>query len=213
MIHGVARAVRNGELISGDSFTFNENLPHQVIMSLSDGMGSGPAASADSSRVIELTEQLLETGFSARAALKLVNTVLLLAGMEQNPATLDLCCIDLCTGVLESMKLGAVGTFIMGREGVELLESGNVPMGIMNTVEPILLSRKLWDNDRIIMVSDGILEALPGEDKEQTFCEFLNGLDVQNPQDMADEILQFALSFCSVPADDMTVLVGGVFGK
>ncbi len=111
------------------------------------------------------------------------------------------------------MKLGAVGTFIMGREGVELLESGNVPMGIMNTVEPILLSRKLWDNDRIIMVSDGILEALPGEDKEQTFCEFLNGLDVQNPQDMADEILQFALSFCSVPADDMTVLVGGVFGK
>lgn len=213
MIHGVARAVRNGELISGDSFTFNENLPHQVIMSLSDGMGSGPAASADSSRVIELTEQLLETGFSARAALKLVNTVLLLAGMEQNPATLDLCCIDLCTGVLESMKLGAVGTFIMGREGVELLESGNVPMGIMNTVEPILLSRKLWDNDRIIMVSDGILEALPGEDKEQTFCEFLNGLDVQKPQDMADEILQFALSFCSVPADDMTVLVGGVFGK
>ena len=65
-------------------------------------------------------------------------------------------------------------------------------MGIDEYGGAILLSRKLWDNDRIIMVSDGILEALPGEDKEQTFCEFLNGLDVQNPQDMADEILQFA---------------------
>lgn len=213
MIYGVARAARGGEVISGDSFTFSEGLFHQVIMSLSDGMGSGPAASSDSSRVIELTEQLLETGFSARAALKLVNTVLLVAGMEQNPATLDLCCIDLCTGVLESMKLGAVGTFIIGREGVDLLESGSVPMGIVNPVEPVLLSRKLWDNDRIIMVSDGILEALPGEDKEQTFCEYLDSLEIGSPQEMADEILQFAVSFSETPADDMTVLVGGVFEK
>ncbi len=45
-------------------------------MSLSDGMGSGPLANEDSSKVVELTQQLLETGFSARSALKLVNTVL-----------------------------------------------------------------------------------------------------------------------------------------
>ena len=59
-------------------------------MSLSDGMGSGPLANEDSGKVVELTQRLLETGFSARSALKLVNTVLLLAGTEQNPATLDL---------------------------------------------------------------------------------------------------------------------------
>ncbi|MBS6518599.1 MAG: SpoIIE family protein phosphatase [Clostridium sp.] len=213
MIHGVSRAVRGGETVSGDSFTFSEGLPHQVIMSLSDGMGSGAAALADSARVVELTEQLLETGFSARAALKLVNTVLLLAGMEQNPATLDLCCVDLCTGVLESMKLGAVGTFFIGRQGIEMIESGSVPMGVMNPVEPALVSRKLWDNDRIIMVSDGVLEALPGEEKEETFRQYLEELDPGNPQDMADEILSFALSFAEKPADDMTVLVGGIFEK
>lgn len=81
-----------------DNFTIHEGLPRQVIMSLSDGMGSGPLANEDSSKVVELTQQLLETGFSARSALKLVNTVLLLAGTEQNPATLDLCCVDLYTG-------------------------------------------------------------------------------------------------------------------
>ena len=86
----------------------------QVIMSLSDGMGSGRSASEDSEKVIELTQRLLETGFSARSALKLVNTVLLLAGTEQNPATIDLCCIDLGTGVLEAMKLGAVPTLFWG---------------------------------------------------------------------------------------------------
>lgn len=213
MLHGVARATRDGEWISGDNFTFNDNLPRQVILSLADGMGSGPLAYEDSSKVIELTEQLLETGFSARAALKLVNTVLLLAGTEQNPTTLDLCCVDLYTGVLEAMKLGAVATFIVGRDGVELLEAGEVPMGIVNTVEPVLLSRKLWDNDRIVMVSDGILEALPGEDKEQTLREYLEGAEIRNPQEMADELMEFACSFESGAGDDMTVLVGGIFER
>lgn len=213
MLHGVARATRDGEWISGDNFTFNDNLPRQVILSLADGMGSGPLAYEDSSKVIELTEQLLETGFSARAALKLVNTVLLLAGTEQNPTTLDLCCVDLYTGVLEAMKLGAVATFIVGRDGVELLEAGEVPMGIVNTVEPVLLSRKLWDNDRIVMVSDGILEALPGEDKEQTLREYLEGAEIKNPQEMADELMEFVCSFESGAGDDMTVLVGGIFER
>lgn len=211
MLYGVAREAREGEQISGDNFTFSDKLPRQVILSLADGMGSGPAANEESSRVIELTEQLLETGFSARAALKLVNTVLLLAGAEQNPTTLDLCCIDLYTGVLEVMKLGAVATFVMGRDGVDLLEAGELPMGVAGTVEPILLSKKLWDNDRIVMVSDGVLEALPGENKEETLREYLEGAQVKNPQEMADELMEFACSFDHGVPDDMTVLIGGIF--
>lgn len=215
MLFGAARQARLGEMVSGDNYTFREGegLYRQVIMSLSDGMGSGPLASEDSSKVIELTEQLLETGFSARSALKLVNTVLLLAGTEQNPATLDLCCVDLTSGVLEAMKLGAVPTFILGKDGTELLEAGSLPMGVTKTVEPALLSRKLWDNDRIIMVSDGVLEALPGEKKEETMQEFLNGMGPGSPQEMAERILQFVLSLGGAPEDDMTVLVGGIFER
>lgn len=213
MLCGVARAARAGETVSGDSYTFQEGLPCQVIMSLSDGMGSGRTACEDSSKVIELTEQLLETGFSARSALKLVNTVLLLAGAEQNPATLDLCCIDLGAGVLEAMKLGAPPTFILGRDGAEILEAGDVPMGVVRTVEPVLLSRKLWDNERIIMISDGILEAMPGENKEEAFQTFLEGMEGGNPQEMADGILGFAASLREEAADDMTVLVGGIFER
>ena len=58
-------------------------------------MGSGQAASEDSEKVMELTEQLLGTGFSARSALKLVNTVLLLTGQNDRPATLDLSLIHI----------------------------------------------------------------------------------------------------------------------
>lgn len=49
--------------VSGDSYTFKSGLPGQAILSLSDGMGSGQAASEDSEKVMELTEQLLGTAF------------------------------------------------------------------------------------------------------------------------------------------------------
>ena len=80
-------------------------------------------------------------------------------------------------------------------------------MGVTETVEPVLLSRKLWDNDRIIMVSDGVLESLPGEKKEEAMRELLDGMGAGNPQEMAERILQFALSVSGAPEDDMTVLV------
>lgn len=214
MLYGMAYSPKAGEPVSGDTCTVQAGLPGQIIMGLSDGMGSGRTASEDSEKVIELTQRLLETGFSARSALKLVNTVLLLAGTEQNPATIDLCCIDLGSGVLEAMKLGAVPTFILGREGVELLEAGGVPMGILQNAEPVLMSRKMWDGERIIMISDGILEAMPGERKEEAFMEFVGSLPQRNPQEMADRILEFASELSKgSTADDCTVLVGTILER
>lgn len=125
MMYGVARMSKNGTGISGDNYTYSGSLPGQVIMSLSDGMGSGAAADQESRKVIELLQQLLETGFSARSALKMVNTILMLTGTEQHPATLDLCCVDLCSGVLEAMKMGAVATFVLSNGQAEILDAGN----------------------------------------------------------------------------------------
>lgn len=213
MLYGVAQRTGDGSEVSGDSYTYSANTPGQVMMSLSDGMGSGPQAERESRRVVELTQQLLEAGFSARAALKMVNTILLLTGNEPHPATLDLCCVDLYTGVLEAMKLGAVATFILGTEGVSLLEAGEVPAGVLSPVEPLLLSRKLWDGDKIVMVTDGVVDACPGEDKEGALCEFLESLSGKNVQAMAEQILDFANGAGEETRDDMTVLVAGVWKR
>ena len=140
LLFGAARTPKEGEEVSGDNYMFRNTLPGQVALSLSDGMGSGPAAGADSGRVMELAEQLLDTGFSARSTLKLINTVLLLSGMGDRPATLDLGLVNLYTGVLEMMKLGAAASFLLPdrRSGgeAEILESETVPAGVLNPVEP-----------------------------------------------------------------------------
>ncbi len=74
----------------------------------------------------------------------MVNTVLMLVGAEQHPATLDLCCVDLHTGVLEAMKLGAVATFVLSGNGVEVLEAGEVPAGVIGSVEWRYIACRRW---------------------------------------------------------------------
>jgi stage II sporulation protein E len=213
LLFGAARVPRCGGTCSGDNYAVCENRGSRVIMSLSDGMGSGETASRESSRVVELTEQLLEAGFPPRPALKMVNTVLFLAGEELHPATLDVSCIDLYTAELEVMKLGAVPTFVMGREGVEILEAGQVPLGVFHNAEPVILSRKLCAGDRIVMMTDGVLDALGGEEKEQVMKRFLEGMDGVSPQELAERILDFAVSAIPAPRDDMSVLTAGIWKR
>ncbi|WP_101876566.1 SpoIIE family protein phosphatase [Lachnoclostridium edouardi] len=213
LAYGAACAVKEGEEVSGDNYSFASHIPGQVMISLSDGMGSGVHACQDSQKVVELTQQLLEAGFSARAALKMVNTVLLLTGAEEHPATLDLACVDLHSGVLEMMKLGAAATFVISQDGVEAIEAGEVPAGIISPVEPVLLSKKLWDENWIVMVSDGVLDGLPGEDKEGILKEYLSDMEETTPQELAEEILEFVISYSDGVRDDMTVLTARVWKR
>ena len=50
-------------------------------------------------------------------------------------------------------------------------------------------------------------------EKEAAFTDFLAGLPAAGPQETAEMIMAFALSFDGEPRDDMTVLVGGIYGR
>ena len=63
------------------------------------------------------------------------------------------------------------------------------------------------------MISDGILEALPGDDKELVLKEYMEALVYRNPQDLAERILEFAMSFSEENRDDMTVLAASVWQR
>lgn len=62
------------------------------------------------------------------------------------------------------------------------------------------------------MVSDGILENLPVQDKEQKLVDIINDITIRQPEAIANEILRQALSLNeNIAKDDMTVIVAGVF--
>lgn len=188
----------------GDATAYLESDKGVAMMAISDGMGMGERASAESSAAMELLEQFSEAGFPKETAVKLINSALLLRRAEENYATLDICSIDLYDGYAEFIKLGAVASFICRGERVISVYTHSLPAGILQQVQVQKNDMRLKDGDMILLLTDGITDAFGGEQKTATWLEeiFLPQT-FTNPQNAADFILQQAKK--AGGTDDMTV--------
>lgn len=211
MLHGVARCVKGEESVSGDSFSYMELPGGKVLLSLCDGMGSGQNAFFESSKAIELAEQLICAGFQPRTVVRLVNQALVMQD-AYHPLTMDVAVADLYSGLCDFTKSGAAVTLIRRAEEIELLQSESLPIGILKETQPAESMYRLKDGDLIIMMTDGVLEAMPGMDKEGAMKEFCMGLSGKNPKELARRVLDYALEQGEA-RDDMTVLVAGMWKK
>ena len=214
VLHGCVKKVKDKERVSGDNFIVSQLENGQFFIGLSDGMGSGLGANHDSAMVMELLGQMLECGFATEAALKLINSCLLVNPQVQGPTTLDMGVIDLYSGMCDFVKLGAASTFIKRGNWVEVMKSTSMPMGVLGQVDLDSASKKLYDGDYVIMVSDGIVEALEASNKEYAMSSIIQDIQLKNPKEMARAILKKAMEHVdNVPVDDMTVLVTGIWNK
>lgn len=214
MLNGVARATRDGEMISGDNFTFLTKDNGQVIMSLCDGMGSGIGASKESETVIELLEQFLDAGFGMETAVRMINSVMVLREDESIFSTIDLCAVDLYTGMCELLKIGASTTFIRHGDQIEAIRSTSLPVGVMQNVDYEHTQKRLYDGDFIVMVSDGVLDAMPVRRAEEIIGEWILQSQTMNAKEMAEGLLDAILrQRCRRAEDDMTILIGSVWKK
>lgn len=213
LLSGVARECKKEEELSGDNFSCHDLPGGKTMLCLSDGMGSGRQAFLESQLAMEMLEELLDAGFMPERAIYMVNS-LLVVQEEQNPTTLDLAWIDLYTGHARFYKQGAVGTFVRRGHQVLQIQPGALPMGVECAAAPACAQLRLEHGDMIVMVTDGILDALEGEDKEAVFCEYLAGTTKNNARELADEILQMARETQTDGAlDDRTVLTAGIWKK
>ena len=209
ILTGMAKATRENEIVSGDTCSFIEQGNGNLIMALSDGMGSGEKAMADSELVIDLLERFSEAGFSKETAAEMINGVLVARTEEENMSTLDVCDINLYTGNCELLKIGSASTYIKHGEMIERVEADSLPLGIFHKIDVSGQKRQLVDGDYIIMVSDGVVD---GVDNEEIFEQVLAQIKLQSPQEMANYILQFVLhKTMGRVQDDMTVLVLGLW--
>jgi len=211
-LQGVAKIGKGCEKISGDNFSMLELPGGKQGAILSDGMGAGQLACRESTMVVEVLEDLLSAGFSKETALQMLNTAMVMGREEVRFSTIDMCLFDLYSGKCELAKAGASTTFIKSNGTVERIKSTSLPMGVMANLEIDYTERQLADGDMVIMVTDGVMDALPVGEQDFLMQMIVEGTAMQNPKEIAHHILEQVLE-CSgqVPLDDMTVLVVGLW--
>ena len=211
-LQGIARIGKGCDKISGDNFSMVE-LPggkHAVI--LSDGMGAGQIAFRESAMVVEVLEELLQAGFPKDTALQMLNTAMVMGREDVRFCTIDMGIFDLYTGNCEFVKAGASTTFVKSKDCVEAVRSSSLPLGVVSKLEPDYLQRELENGDTVIMITDGVLDALPVGEQDFLMQMLVEGTVSNNPKEIAHHILEQVLS-CSgeIPLDDMTVLVVSIW--
>lgn len=214
MLHGAARMTKDSEEISGDNFSFMMLPRGKVLMALCDGMGSGEKACEESRQAIELTEKMSEAGFPPEMILRMVHNAMMMQEEELHPMAMDMALIDLYTGICDCTKSGSAVTLIKSKDSVEIIRSESLPVGYLPEIHPQQNVRKLYDGDFIIMVTDGVVEAFEGDDKEEELAHFCARMKSSSPKDLANKLLLYALAQRQGEArDDMTVLVAGIWKK
>lgn len=213
IITGIARQPCQEAAACGDSYSFTSIRDGKYMLALSDGMGVGARAAEESSAVISLLENFLEAGFDQAITIKTINSILMLRSREEMFATADLCVLDLVAGQAEFIKIGGVSSFIRRGSEVEVIRQTGLPMGILEDVSIESISVPICDEDMIVMVTDGILDAFAAVgDREQALAAYIATLDTTNPQELADSIREEALFHSDGEArDDMTVMAGRVW--
>ena len=214
MLYGVARLTREQEKVSGDNYICRQEEDGRFFLCLSDGMGSGMEAFKESEIVVELLEQFMESGLSQETAARMVNSALLLKGREGMFSTVDICAVDLYTGICNFLKAGASSTFIKRDHWVESIASESLAAGLVQQLDFDTASRELYHGDYLIMMTDGVLDALPAEREEETMKEIIMDVHEKEPKEMGRGILERVLGYSDYRArDDMTVVVAGLWKK
>ena len=211
-LSGVARKCKEKSGFNGDNFMVSSLSCGKVVAAIADGCGSGKRAFAESRMVIELMENCIEAGFEEKTAIDLINSAYIAGTTFNNPVTMDMSIIDCQAGVINCIKLGAVSTFIKRDNWVEIIKSTTLPMGVLDQVDYDCTTKKLYDGNYIIMISDGVLDNLSGVNKEEQMVEIINNINVKKPAGIAKKILEESLKNNNMEAfDDCTVMVLGVF--
>ena len=204
-----ASVPRSSSVGSGDSALYFPCGNGKIALILSDGMGSGEKAHFQSSITTHLAKNLLTAGFDKDTCVKLINNILMMNADRDTFATIDLCILNLYTGAMEFVKTGAVNSYIKTDDGEETIYASSLPAGLVEGIEPDLDMRYMKSGDFLIMVSDGITDALDSTDTNEIFeiAKDFKG----TPKELADSILNRALAVSKgIALDDLTVLVCAV---
>ena len=201
---GVSQKTKSKSSTSGDNYSVIKLQEDKILFAISDGMGSGEKAENYSELSLALIENFYKAGFDNDIIISSVNKLLNLH-KDDIFSALDIGVLDLKNGICDFIKKASPVTFIINTEEVKKVESSSLPLGIIDKLEPLVKKEVISVGDYIILVSDGISDSF---ESDESFKEELLSLNKSNPQEIADQIIERALSKNKGYAiDDMTALV------
>jgi len=209
----VSRACKDGQTIFGDNFNFGEGYDGSYMMVISDGMGSGPQAGRESKAVVELIEKFTGAGFSRTTAINTVNSIMSLKFSEDEKfSTVDLSAIDLYSGEVDFMKVGAVASIVKSSDTIDIIKSRSLPIGILDEADIEIHSKKVKNGDLIVMLTDGITDCdEESSGKIDWILDYLCRNDNVSPEELSKGIINEAKRIGKNKVkDDMTVMVSRV---
>jgi stage II sporulation protein E len=209
---GVAHAAKDGGLVSGDSYSTIELGLGKYAIAISDGMGNGERAHYESKETLLLLQKILQSGIEEKVAIKSVNSILSLRTTDEIFSTLDLAMVDLQNASAKFLKIGSTPSFIKRGNKIIKIQASNLPIGMIQEFEVDVVSEQLKAGDLLIMMSDGVFEGpLHVENYDLWMKRKLQGLETDNPQEVADLILEEVIrSRSEIIHDDMTVTVAKI---
>ena len=206
---GYASRSKNGENISGDNFKIISNDGKSIHMILSDGMGSGTGAHAESHTAVSLMEKFIRAGFDSDTAVRLINSSLLLKSSRDTFSTIDLCTVNLSDASICFIKLGAAVSYIKTDDKITAIKGSSLPAGILREVEVEKRLLSINSDTIIVVMSDGIADiALKDTSLEGWIEKELSKITTSNPQIIASRLIETAERLQKGEVhDDMTLMV------
>ncbi len=209
-VFGLASCNKSGNEESGDCHSIIRLGGTKFLLALCDGMGSGKSAHKMSAMTLGLIENFYRVGFDNEIILESVNKLLAINNQESY-STLDVCLIDLDKSLVDFIKVGSPFGVIKREDKIELVEGGALPIGALDNITPATKKTTISTKDIIIMATDGIIDAFASQ---ENFIEYVSALATNNPQSIAESILNEAMALNENSAkDDMTVLVARTYLK
>ncbi|WP_436513324.1 stage II sporulation protein E [Clostridium thermobutyricum] len=208
----VGMRIKEGEDYTGDTYNFGNVANGKYLTILSDGMGSGPEASKESKMTVDLVEKFINCGFGIDTALNTVNSIMTMKFDEDEKfSTLDMNTIDLYSGKISFIKVGATTSFIKRGKEIIKISSNMPPFGLVDKIEVDSIDKRIKNGDVIITLSDGVLDVDKSKIGDSEWLENYLIKAGSNPKDLAIDIIEESkkLNNGSIK-DDMTVIVSKV---
>lgn len=208
-VFGISQKCKKGNSLCGDCHSLTKIDEGRFMVAVNDGMGSGEVANSVSSLTTSMLENFMRTGMDYKFVVKILNKILTVSCPDVF-SCLDLAIIDLFDGQARFIKVGAPYGYILEKDNIKIVESSSLPLGISEKLSLTEGETTLKNGDTVVLISDGISDAFGSS---TDLLEYLKTQTTGNPQTLADNILNQALTLDKEIKDDMTVLCVKLFTK